>query len=254
MWEVLPVEPLREGGTLVFSKNLKATVISGVLGTPFYILKFSLHTIQLWNEIYKIGEPIRYEYIHEPWPLDDYQTVYGSIPGSVEMPSAGRAFSWELLMTLQKKGVKVAYLQLHTGLSYLLDDKWDRGPEQNIETYHIPEETQTLISEAKRIGKKVVAVGTTVVRALESAEFNQPEPRQQWCSTSLHIDKDFKLKTVDGLLTGFHEPEASHLDLLTAFIEEKKLEKAYHSALRERYLWHEFGDMNLIFYGAVGCL
>lgn len=245
VWDVLPVGELQTGELLKFSNDLTAKVDRAVSGSPFYRIRFSLDGLALWNEIFKIGEPVRYEYIQEPWPLAAYQTVYATVPGSVEMPSAGRAFSWELLIALRKKGVDIAYLQLHTGLSYLLDDQWHLGPQGNPEAYSIPEATIHSIQNAKKCGKRVIAAGTTVVRALESGASNI-EGYGITGITTLHIDKNFSLRVVDGLLTGFHEPEASHLDLLSAFIDEEKLEHAYHIALEERYLWHEFGDMNLI--------
>jgi S-adenosylmethionine:tRNA ribosyltransferase-isomerase len=178
--------------------------------------------------------------------LDYYQTVYATAPGSVEMPSAGRAFSWELLLKLQSRGVHIAYVQLHTGLSYLLKDEWQQSPEQNFEQYLVPAETVRIIHEAKARGNKILAVGTTVVRALETSanELGELLPGSDW--TNLHIHADYPLKVVDALITGFHEPEASHLDLLSAFIDRELLCNAYRQAVDERYLWHEFGDMNLI--------
>jgi S-adenosylmethionine:tRNA ribosyltransferase-isomerase len=245
-WEMLIIGNENSvGDQLILSNNLSITVKSRKSGTPFFIGKFSLKGIEMWDAIYKVGEPVRYEYIHDPWPLSDYQTVYGSVPGSVEMASAGRAFSWEMLAKLKRKGIEIGFLQLHTGLSYLLDDKWHIGPAENIETYVIPKETMQQVLKAKAEKRRVIAVGTTVVRTLETVGL-----KGDWTElegkTNLHVDKDFDLKIVDGLITGLHEPQASHLDLLTAFIPEKLLEKAYNQAIKERYLWHEFGDINLI--------
>jgi S-adenosylmethionine:tRNA ribosyltransferase-isomerase len=189
---------------------------------------------------------VRYEYIQQPWNLDYYQTVFATIPGSVEMPSAGRAFSWELLFRLQKKGVKIAYITLHTGLSYLLDDKWHKGPDKNFENYKVPEETVEMIRETKEQGGRVVAVGTTVVRALETAAMETGELQASEGWTNLYIQHDTKLHVCDGLITGMHEPEASHLQLLSAFVNSDQLHTAYKEAIHYQYLWHEFGDMNLI--------
>ncbi|WP_233531101.1 S-adenosylmethionine:tRNA ribosyltransferase-isomerase [Paenibacillus alkalitolerans] len=213
---------------------------------PFVRLKFSLSGAALYNEIYAAGEPIRYEYITTPWPLDYYQTVFASEPGSVEMPSAGRAITWELLFKLRNMGVTVSYVQLHTGLSYLLDDGIPHSPKDHAEMYVIPEETAQAIRRTKEQGGKVVAVGTTVVRTLETAanEDGAVSPGEGW--TNLYITNNHKLRTVDGLITGFHEPEASHLEMLSAFVPEDRLRSAYHEAVRQGYLWHEFGDMNLI--------
>jgi S-adenosylmethionine:tRNA ribosyltransferase-isomerase len=179
-------------------------------------LDFNRQGAALLEEIYALGEPVHYEYSAESWPLDYYQTVYGNAPGSVELPSAGRAFTWEMLFRLQRKGIKIAYLTLHTGLSYLFDDAERVQPEENCEFYAVPEETARIIQEAKERGKRVIAVGTTVVRALESAALSGGiQAAGGW--TCLRIDQETQLNVVTGLMTGFHEQEASHLDLLTAY-------------------------------------
>ncbi|TCZ70947.1 S-adenosylmethionine:tRNA ribosyltransferase-isomerase [Paenibacillus albiflavus] len=245
-WEALPVaEGLSCGDQLLFSSELRATVIS-TSKPPFVTLAFSKSGVKLYDHIYALGEPIRYEYIKQMWDLDYYQTVFATTPGSVEMPSAGRAFSWELLFKLRSQGVRIAYLQLHTGLSYLLDDKWHLEPRDHYEEFIIPEETAEAVAETKRAGGKIIAVGTTVVRALESAAGLNSGLTGQTGWTNLQIDETFPLKIVDGLITGLHEPEASHLDLLSSFISPTLLRNAYEEAIREGYLWHEFGDMNLI--------
>ncbi|MCM3733983.1 S-adenosylmethionine:tRNA ribosyltransferase-isomerase [Fictibacillus nanhaiensis] len=247
VWEALPVSgKLTKGDVIRFSSALTATVIAQSSDSPFVLLSFNLCCSSLYNQIYSLGEPVRYEYIQEPWNLDYYQTVFATIPGSVEMPSAGRAFSWELLFRLQKKGVRIAYITLHTGLSYLLDDKWHKGPDKNFENYEVPKETAELIRVTKKAGGRIIAVGTTVVRALETVaqEKREIEAHSGW--TNLYITEDTKLEICDGLITGMHEPEASHLQLLSAFVDKGKLYEAYQDAIKQRYLWHEFGDMNLI--------
>jgi S-adenosylmethionine:tRNA ribosyltransferase-isomerase len=243
-WEALVVNGEAMPGDVVeFSPRLKANVVQ--LRKPFVTLSFNQQGTALLAEIYERGEPVRYEYAEEVWALDYYQTVYGNVPGSVELPSAGRAFTWEMLFRLQKKGVKIAYLTLHTGLSYLFDDGDRVAPEENCEFYTIPEETARIIREAKQREKRVIAVGTTVVRALESAALTGViQSASGW--TCLRIDKDTHLKVVTGLMTGFHEPEASHLDLLTAFCRPESLARMYQEAIEKRYLWHEFGDIHLI--------
>ncbi|MCR8643495.1 S-adenosylmethionine:tRNA ribosyltransferase-isomerase [Paenibacillus sp. N1-5-1-14] len=235
------------GEKLLFSDELTATIVRAHPSKPLYTLKFNHKGTVLNDYLYRLGQPIRYEYITEPWEMNYYQTVFATAPGSVEMPSAGRAFSWELLFRLQKKGVKLAYIQLHTGLTYLLNDKWSLSPEENYEHYTIPQETVDLIGQTKAEGGRVIAVGTTTVRCLETAlneKLQRATAQSGW--THLHIRSDFPLRVADGLLTGFHEPEASHLDLLSAFIREDWLQDAYYEAVDQRYLWHEFGDMNLI--------
>jgi S-adenosylmethionine:tRNA ribosyltransferase-isomerase len=118
---------------LQFSPLLSAEVVGASTTNPFHKLKFNVKGTPLIEQIYLLGQPVRYEYIEVPWALDYYQTVFASVPGSVEMPSAGRAFSWELLFELQRQGIQIAYVQLHTGLSYLLDDKWHQEPFHNYE-------------------------------------------------------------------------------------------------------------------------
>lgn len=244
-WEALILGGFYKGVAIRFSKDLVATIIGSGSEPPLVTLSFSKAGAELLNEIYRLGEPIRYEYIESPWPLNAYQTVYAAVPGSVEMPSAGRAFTWKLIQDLKNKGIGVAFLQLHAGLSYYGNDEWPI-PTEHPEAFRISAETARLINKTKENGGRIIAVGTTVVRALESAVNGNGEVQATEGITRLYIKKGFPLKAADGLLTGFHEPEASHLDLLTAFIEEEKLLTAYREALDRGYLWHEFGDMNLI--------
>jgi S-adenosylmethionine:tRNA ribosyltransferase-isomerase len=243
IWDALVVaNPVKPGDQLVFSPELSATVIADKENSPLKIIHFTKKGTELFNIIYALGEPIRYEYIEQPWDLDYYQTIFASHPGSVEMPSAGRAFSWELIFKLKRKNIQLDFIQLHTGLSYLLDDNWNQTPEDNEEEYHISERTMERILQTKASGKRVIAVGTTVVRALESAARNGALSGL----TTLYIDEHYPLKIADGIITGFHEPQASHLDMLSAFVSEKHLLQAYEQAIDAGYLWHEFGDMNLI--------
>ncbi len=242
-WEALILsDEVSEGEVLHFSPTLSATVLNKKSPTPLSRILFSKGGTELLEEVYMIGEPIRYEYIHEPWSLEYYQTVFATTPGSMEMPSAGRAISWELLFRLQKKGIQIAFLQLHTGLSYFSDDHLLPSPEENREKYMIPEVTMNKVLDTKKRDSKVIAVGTTVVRALETA--SKTSCLNGW--TNLYITEESKLQLVDGIITGFHEPKASHLDMLLAFVPKEKLFPAYEEALNKQYLWHEFGDINVI--------
>jgi len=242
-WDVLILDhSINEGDTLNFYNEVDAVVIERRSNSPLWNISFKCNSEKLYPFIYRYGQPIRYEYIHYPWELGYYQTTFASVPGSVELPSAGRAFSWEMLFNLQKKGIKIGYLQLHTSLSYMLEDHWPLQPQSNPEYYHVPDETMKMVEEAKLSGGRIIAVGTTVVRALETAlKTNMNEGM-----TNLYIGPDFNLKGANGILTGFHEPEASHLDLLSAFINTHYLLDTYNQAIDRGYLWHEFGDMNLI--------
>lgn len=187
------------------------------------------------------GHPIRYKYVHKSWPLKDYQTVYATEPGSAEMPSAGRAFTPDLITRLVASGIQVAPLVLHTGVASL-----ESHEPSYAEIYRLPAETANIVNMTHRSGGRVIAVGTTTVRALESAsgEDGRVYPTNGW--TSLVITPDRGLRVVDGLLTGFHEPRSTHLMMLAALAGDIHLCRTYTSALSHGYLWHEFGDLHLL--------
>ncbi len=187
------------------------------------------------------GRPVRYGYVTEHWPLEAYRNVYALESGSSEAPSAGRPFTHALLTRLAAKGVLVAPVVLHTGVSSL-----EAGEEPYPERFRVPEETARLVNAVHDWGGRVVAVGTTVVRALETvaAVDGTVAPDEGW--TSLVVTPDRGLRTVDGLVTGWHEPAASHIQLLEAAAGRDLLEASYVAALERGYLWHEFGDSQLI--------
>jgi len=191
--------------------------------------------------ILRYGDPIRYSYVPEPVPLRHYQTVYASRPGSAETPSAGRHFTWQLLTGLRRQGVGLAEIVLHTGLSSYQDDEFDAEHHLFEEWFEVSDETARAVGKASR----VVAVGTTVVRALESAApSGSVLPTRGW--TTLAIGPERPPRVVGSLLTGLHEPQASHFDLLRAFVPEPLLGRAYREAVDRGYLWHEFGDAALV--------
>jgi S-adenosylmethionine:tRNA ribosyltransferase-isomerase len=242
---------LRSGMEIDFGQGLTATVFDRDENIPrLWRLRFSRSGVELVDSIYRIGKPIRYEYVAAPWNLDYYQTVYANEPGSAEMPSAGRPFTWQLLLALKRRGIATASVLLHTGLSSYMDDELDAQRPVAEEEYFIGPEAADKINLARQQGGRVIAVGTTVVRALESAADARgrvPVGRKtRHGYTRLRITAHHSLKAVDGLLTGLHEPEASHLDLLTAFLPAEVIRQAYEEAVQLRYLWHEFGDLNLI--------
>jgi S-adenosylmethionine:tRNA ribosyltransferase-isomerase len=187
------------------------------------------------------GFPIRYSYVKQEWPIAYYQTVYATETGSAEMPSAGRAFTPRLLTRLVAGGVQVAPLLLHTGVASLEDHE---PPYE--EYYRVPLETARIVNAAHASGQRVVAVGTTVVRALETVvdASGAVHPGEGW--TRLVITPQRPLRAVNALLTGLHEPRSSHLAMLAALAGTTHLEVTYAAALREGYLWHEFGDLHLI--------
>lgn len=238
---------LRSGMRLNFGHGLTAQIESrDERISRLWKLRFSAAGNELMNRLHQIGQPVRYSYVSEPCDLDYYQTVYARVPGSAEMPSAGRAFTWQLLFKLKQQGIDTAHIVLHTGLSSYLDDALDEQHPASEEEYFISEQAAARINKTRQQGGRVIAVGTTVVRALESVANEQAQVMPGHGYTRLFITAQHNLKVVDSLLTGMHEPEASHLDLLTAFLPPEKLQPAYEEAVRQKYLWHEFGDLNLI--------
>lgn len=236
-----------EGMRIEFSSNLSCTLVSkDERIQELWRISFSQSGKKLMGLIYEIGRPIRYEYIPSPFPLDYYQNVYARQPGSSEMPSAGRAFTWKMLFDLRRAGIEMSDITLHTGLSSYMNDELDAKHTVSEEEFTISENAARKINITRSRQNRIIAVGTTVVRALESAVGKEGMTIAGHGYTRLHITKDHKLGTIDGLLTGLHEPEASHLDLLGAFLPEKFLYRAYKQAVGHRYLWHEFGDLNLI--------
>lgn len=186
------------------------------------------------------GSPIRYSYSRK-WPLHFYQTIFGRKPGSAEMPSAGRPFSRRVLEMLASKGVEVVGILLHTGFS---SPEWDEGPQ--IEFFDVPAATAIRINQTLGAGRHVVAVGTTVVRALESATAPDGVLRAASGWTDLVVGPERGVRTADCILTGLHEPVSTHLSLISAFIQPSLLERGYREAIRQGYLWHEFGDSHVI--------
>jgi S-adenosylmethionine:tRNA ribosyltransferase-isomerase len=187
------------------------------------------------------GRAIRYGYVGRDWPLTAYQTVYATEPGSAEMPSAGRPITPEILTALVARGVGVTPVVLHTGVSSL------EGHEPPYpERYRVPVETAERVNATHAAGHRVIAVGTTVVRALETAtdEHGHVHPAEGW--TELIVTPERGVRAVDGLLTGWHEPQASHLLMLEAVAGLCPLERAYRAALDAGYHWHEFGDSHLL--------
>ena len=187
------------------------------------------------------GFPIRYSYVKQEWPSSYYQTVYVTEMGSAEMPSAGRPFTPELLTRLVARGVQIAPLLLHTGVASLEEHE---PPYE--EFYRVPPETARLVNAARDAGKRVIAVGTTVVRALETVTGvdGVTQPGEGW--TREIITPQRGIRAVTALLTGFHEPRATHLAMLEALAGQRHLEIGYAEAFRSGYLWHEFGDLHLI--------
>ena len=196
---------------------------------------------QLQDYLALYGFPIRYGYVQQDWPNEYYQTVFATEPGSAEMPSAGRAFTPELLTQLIAQGVQIAPLVLHTGVASLEDHE---PPYE--EYYRVPVETARAVNQARHRDGRIIAVGTTVVRALETVTDRDgvTHPNEGW--TCEIITPARGIRAVNALLTGLHEPRATHLAMLEALAGREHLDLTYAEALRQGYLWHEFGDLHLI--------
>jgi S-adenosylmethionine:tRNA ribosyltransferase-isomerase len=187
------------------------------------------------------GRPIRYAYVPRPWPLPEYQTVFAREPGSAEMPSAGRPFTGQVVTELITRGVALAPVVLHTGVS-----SQEPGEPPQPERFRVPAATARLVNSTRQAGGRVIAVGTTVTRALESAADpdGSVHPRHGW--TDLVLGPARPARAVTGLVTGWHAPGASHLALLAAVAGSALIERAYAEAVRSGYRWHEFGDSCLL--------
>jgi S-adenosylmethionine:tRNA ribosyltransferase-isomerase len=187
------------------------------------------------------GRPIAYSYVRGRWPISAYQNVYATEPGSAEMPSAGRPFTAEVLTRLVARGVAVAPLVLHTGVASL-----EAGEPPYPEYFRVPPSTAHRLNETRRRGGKAVAIGTTVIRALETVVDDRGVVHTGGGWTDTIVTPQKPVSSVDGLLTGWHEPQASHLAMLEAIAGRDLLERSYEAALAEGYLWHEFGDVHLV--------
>ena len=241
-YEAQPGEQLSlpDKGSITLIAPYKAATMATA---PMRLWVAELHTLgHVFDYLDRCGVPIRYGYVRQFWPLDYYQTVYATESGSAEMPSAGRAFTPEIITRLVAKGVMVTPLVLHTGVSSV-----ENHEPPYDEYYRVPPETAGLVNMAKAIGHRVIAVGTTVIRALETVtdRNGNVHPGSGW--TDLVITPARGIRSVSGLLTGFHEPYASHLAMLEALVGRPHLHLTYAAALQHHYLWHEFGDLHLLF-------
>jgi len=245
--EERPAPPILRTGDVLQLDGLRATVLSVWYPSPRLLeLRFDAEGAALWSALYRLGRPIQYAHLEAGLALSDVQTVYASRPWAAELPSAGRPLSWELLLGLKARGIALGAVTHAAGLSSTGDPALDRAlplPER----YEIPVETVDAVGGARAAGGRVVAVGTSVVRALEGSVARQGGTLVAGRGTTdLVIAPGFVPRVVDGLLTGFHEPGSSHLGLLRAFVPPPLLDAAYTHAEAEGYRGHEFGDSNLI--------
>ena len=236
-----PFRELTSGETLVLDGGGRVEIAAPFArGARLWLARVDLGSpVEQYLQLH--GRPIRYGYVTEDWPLDAYQNVYATEAGSAEMASAGRPFTAELITRLVASGVNVAPVTLHSGVS-----SPERDEPPFPERFSVPDSTARLVNATHAWGGAVIAVGTTVVRALESvaAPGGTVEAGEGW--TGLVITPERGLRSIDGILTGWHEPRASHLDLLEAAAGRRLLERSYEAALEHGYLWHEFGDVHLV--------
>jgi S-adenosylmethionine:tRNA ribosyltransferase-isomerase len=247
------VELRREGSPWFSAEPGERLTLAGG-ATVDLLAPYATHPrgVRLWQAVLDVegplhtylarhGRPIRYGYVRGSWPLGAYQNVYAVEPGSAEMPSAGRPFTPEVLTRLVARGVGVAPILLHTGVASL-----EASEPPYPERYRVSPTTAARVNAARDAGGTVLAIGTTVVRALETVvdRDGRVHPAEGWTDTIVTPDR--VVRSVDGLLTGWHEPEASHLAMLEAVAGRALLERSYEAALAERYLWHEFGDVHLL--------
>jgi len=257
----LPYRDARAGATLDFEGGGRMTLLA-----PYPFVDNLDARSRLWIAalelaepvlpyLERFGSPIRYSYVPAPWPESVYQTVFATEPGSAEMPSAARPFTPELVTRLVSGGVQIAPLLLHTGVASLEDHE---PPYE--EFFRVTAETADRVNATKRAGHRVVAVGTTVVRALETVTDSRGRASAGEGWTSLVIGPERPLRAVNGMITGFHEPHATHLAMIEEVIVaagggrlSSHLGRAYGEAQQAGYLWHEFGDSHLIIGGESLC-
>ena len=231
---------LPDGAALVIGSSYPEP---GVAGSRLWTSRLAIEG-DVTAYLTRHGRPIRYSYVPRQWPLSSYQTVFARQPGSAEMASAARPFSSELVTSLVASGVAIAPITLHAGVSSA-----DAGEPPVAEPFDVPPSTARLVNMTHEAGGRVIAVGTTVTRALESATTGdgEVEPRHGW--TDLVLGPEHPVRVIDGLITGWHDAGASHLLLLEAVAGADLVAAAYREAVEHGYLWHEFGDSALLLPG-----
>jgi S-adenosylmethionine:tRNA ribosyltransferase-isomerase len=220
-----------------------AEILAPYAGVRLWLAHLSLPGL-LSGYLDEHGSPIRYGYVPRTWPLSAYQNVYALEPGSAEMPSAGRPFTTELITRLVAGGVMFAPITLHTGVS-----SQERHERPYAERYRVPAETARLVNAVHAWGGRVIATGTTVVRALETVAGHDGVVSAGEGWTNVIVTPKRGIRAVDGLITGLHELESSHLDMLRALGGDALVTGSYEAALEHGYRWHEFGDSQLILGG-----
>ena len=251
LWLVEAREPVGDTTTAFFD-DLTGVDVTLAGGGSVHLFERFAGSRRLWlasphlastvlEHLAYFGEPIRYKHAPGNWPLSAYQQIFGVEPGSAEMPSASRPFTAEIVVDLARRGITIVPILLHTGVSSL-----EAHEMPYPERYRVSDATAAHVNGVHRAGGRVIAAGTTVVRALETVADARGvvHPGEGW--TELVVTPECGVRAVDGLLTGWHEPEATHLLMLEAIAGRPALERAYSEAHRAGYLWHEFGDSHLL--------
>lgn len=230
----------REGEEITIASNFRAKVLGEEqLSKRLLHLEFNLSGEELWRNLYQYGKPVQYSYMDDDLKLWSVQNIYSSRPWAVEMPSAGYALNWQLLLALIRKGVQIVPLTHGAGLSSTGDLSIDQALPL-AEKFEIPASTMEAVNRIKSRGGRIIAAGTSVVRALESASLGLSGV------TNLRLGPGCQLRMVDGLLTGTHDVSESHYQLLRAFLPEHVLANISQHLEEQNYLTHEFGDLCLI--------
>ena len=225
--------------------SLKKKFYQDVGSIDLWIAEFNT-PLPFLSYLNKFALPIQYEKLGRQYPLSYYQTFFSFHPGSSEMPSAGRGFTKNLIRRLLQNGIVIAPLILHTGISSLEENEFPYPEYMEIDPV-----TASIINNANDEHRRIIAVGTTAIRAVESAVNNSGKVVPYRGNTELFIDEDYQMKMVNGLLTGFHEPHASHLHMLQSLAGYEHIRDAYREAIKHEYHWHQFGDLHLILPGTL---
>jgi S-adenosylmethionine:tRNA ribosyltransferase-isomerase len=252
LWLVEVRRPVAGGSTEPHDGDFSSTTLAVAGGAEVAILGRTPGSLRLWaadvrtdgtlvDHLVRHGRAIRYRYVPRQWPIEAYRNAYADERGSAEMPSAGRPVTAEVITSLVSHGIGVSPLVLHTGVASL-----EHHEAPYPERYRVSPVTARRVNETHAAGGRVVAIGTTVVRALETATDDDgvTHPGEGW--TDLVVTPERGVRAVDGLLTGWHEPAATHLLMLEAVAGREALELAYAAALEAGYRWHEFGDSHLL--------
>ncbi len=252
LWETLagPGKRAKKDTEFVFGGGILCARVEEVLENGNRIVKFSYDkNDNIFNILDKIGEmPLPHYITEEIKDKERYQTVYSKELGSAAAPTAGLHFTEEILEKLKNKGVRIGYVTLHVGLGTFRPVKADKIEDHRMhsEHYHLPKETADLINETKKNGGRVIAVGTTSCRTLESVATFCGEIKEDDGNTDIFIYPGYEFKCIDGLLTNFHLPESTLIMLVSAFYGYEKTLKAYKCAVEDKYRFFSFGDCMLI--------